>query len=418
MSRAATIDRFVSGLDGDLAVIADPYPTLHELRKTDPVLRVDGKGVFAFRYDDIEELLPARESLKRGARGGPRHPEGVDDDHAEKSEELRHWAATWLVESDGDRHKRLRGLVRRAFTPRSIERLRGQIEVVVEDLLDEMSGRGELDWADEFAFALPLAVICDLIDVKVEDRESIRDWSRAYGLALRGNGPYELVAPAYEGMMALREYMTRVVAERRESGTESAILQALFDAEAGGEALSSDELVTMMVHLFFGGHDTTANLLASGMYTLLEERTQWERLVADPTLAPQAGEELLRYHPSVMVIERLFPEDWELRGVEIGAEEPIILVLGAANHDPAAYPDPDSLLIGREGPKHLSFGLGPHFCLGAFLNRLEVEVALASVAKRFPDAVLAQDPAEVEWWPSFHLRGIKSVPVNLGSDRK
>jgi hypothetical protein len=406
----------VAGLEGDQAVIANPYPIYRALRESQPVCRIDGRGVFVFRYDDIDQLLTTRDSLKRGTRGGPRYPVDASPDHQMKSEELRYWVATWLVEADGDRHDRLRKLVHRAFTPRTIARLRTRIEAIVEDLLDGMSGRDELDFAREFAFALPLTVICELIDVDVDDRESIHDWSRAYGNSLRGNGPYDLVDPAYQGMIALRDYMAQTVADRRANGTSSEILQALFDAEQGGEALTSEELVAMMIHLFFGGHDTTANLLSCGMLTFLDEPEQWQRLCEDQGMAARAGEELLRYYPSVMLVERFFPEEYTLRGVTVAPEEPITCALGAGNRDPEAFPDPDRFDIGRTGPKHLSFGLGPHFCLGAFLNRLEVEVALASIARRFPDISLTVDRDQIEWWPSFHLRGIKALPVRLGAD--
>ena len=225
------------------------------------------------------------------------------------------------------------------------------------------------------------------------------------------------MAAAYTGMRKLRSYMTGVVAGRRRTGTDSAILAALFDAEEDNERLSAEELVTMMVHLFFGGHETTANMLSSGLLALLDEREQWERLCAESELIDTAVEELPRVHPSVMVIERLFAEEHEIRGVTVAPEETITLVLAAGNRDPEVFNDPDRIDIGRPGPKHLSFGRGPHFCLGALLNRLEVESAFAGLARRFPDVTLAVPRDEIEWRPSLHLRGMKALPVRLGEDR-
>jgi cytochrome P450 len=284
------------------------------------------------------------------------------------------------------------------------------VQTTVDELLDAVEPDGAADIISDLAFHLPLIVICRMLDIPVQERHRIHE--NAQGFAQLVGGVPGVDAP-YLAMAALKEHLGGLIDQRRGRST-TPLLQALFDAEQDGDRLSNDELVTMIVHLVFGGHDTTTNLIGNGLLALLTHRDQWDLLRADPALAAGAVEELLRFNAPVQETHRSFEVDTEVDGVTIAAGEMVRVLLGAANRDERRYREPDRLDITRTSIRHLAFGEGPHYCLGSSLTRMEGATVFATLARRFPDMRPAAELGSLTWHPYFSLHGLTSLPVTLG----
>ena len=300
-----------------------------------------------------------------------------------------------MLNRDGDDHRRLRRLVSKAFTPRMVEQLRPRIQEIADALIDSVAAAGEMELVSEFAFPLPITVIAELLGVSVADRERFREWSGA------------VVSPAFTpaGMEradallgAFVEYLLALFAERRKEPGED-LVSALVAVEDGGDTLSEEELCSMVVLLIVAGHETTVSLIGNAMLALLTHPEQRAAIERDSSLLPRAVEELIRYDgPVERTLNRWAAVDVELRGQTIRRGETVIVVLGAADHDPERFESPGTLDFAAErDARHLGFGRGRHFCLGAPLARLEAEIALGTLLRRLPGLRLAVAEDEVGW---------------------
>jgi cytochrome P450 len=312
-----------------------------------------------------------------------------------------------MLNSDPPDHERLRRLVNKAFTPRRVEGLRPRITSITTELLDAMSGQREVDLLASFAFPLPITVICELLGVPVEDRGDFRKWSATVVSNTATPEVFQADATAM-----VRYFMALLAAKRQEPADD--LLSALISARDQGDSLRENELVSMVFLLLVAGHETTVNLIASGMLALLLNPGELARLQADPSLLGGAVEELLRYvNPVNHATYRFAAEPIEIGGARIGRGDPVIVALSSANRDPSRYADPDRLDIGRETSGHLAFGHGIHYCLGAPLARLEAEIAFSQLLARFGSMRLAVPAESLRWRPSSLIHGLESLPVRL-----
>ena len=386
---------------------ADPYPAYRQLRERYPVHQPFPGVWILTRYRDYTALVrdPRGSSDRRKSDMYEAFlqslPQPFEPDELQPS----------LLFLDPPDHDRLRILVSKAFTPRVVESLRPRVEELVATLLDEASERGEMDVVTDLAYPLPVTVICDMLAVPEKDRDALRRWSLDLTHTIDPIIPPDALARAQQSDKEFRAYLAELIAERRRNPGQD-LLSRLIQAEDEGEQLTGPELVSTCVLLLIAGHETTSGLIGNGTLALLRNRGEMERLAADPTLLRSAVEELLRYDSPVQLTGRLVLEDMEIDGRKIRKGEDVVAVGGAANHDPEQFPDPDRLDVGRSENRHVAFGGGIHFCLGAHLARLEGRIAIGELVRRFPDMDLAE--GEVRWRDTITLRGLSSLPVKLG----
>ena len=384
---------------------ADPYPFYHWLRENDPVRRGDDGSWILTRYADGAGLLrdprfsPNPAHLREGAvEGAENHP-------------VRQVGTSLMMFLDPPDHTRLRSLVSKAFTPKVVEMMRARIQGLVDELLDAIHPSGEFDIVSDVGYPLPVAVICELLGVPAFDRELFRRLSSDASRLLDGGA---LDAASQErGVVAgmqLFQYFTDLVEQRRPDPKDD-LLSAMIAAEESGDRLSHAELITTATLLFVAGHETTSNLIGNAMLALLRNPSELQRLRDDPTLIRPAVEEFLRYDSPVQFVARITTEDMVIGGVDIAKGDQLILVVGAMNRDPAQFPDPDRLDVGRpeRENRHLSFSGGPHFCLGASLARLEAQIAISTLLRRFPNLELVTTDPVVR--DHFVLRGVHELRV-------
>jgi cytochrome P450 len=298
--------------------------------------------------------------------------------------------------------------VNKAFTARRVERLRPRITAITASLLDELAVRTEIDLIASFAFPLPITVICELLGVGT-DSDRFRPWSRAIAKAIDIDMP-ELMRAASLASEEMMEYFLPIIAGRRKHPGDD-LLSALIAAEDDGDKLSGDEVMANLVLLLFAGHETTVNLIGNGTLALMRNRGQWDRLRADPSLARHGVEELLRYDSPVQLTSRNAAVDIEIGGKTIKAGQHVVFLLGSANRDPDVFADPDELDLTRPDVRHLSFGGGIHFCVGAPLARLEGEIAFEALVGAFPNMRLANE--ELSWREMVVLHGVEALPLQL-----
>jgi cytochrome P450 len=385
----------------------DPVEFFARLRESRPAVAARmpdyGRVWIITRYADVRAALtdPRLVSkLQRGPGDGPSVPDPAAGVHA-------------LLNTDPPDHTRLRRLVQKAFTPRLAGQLRPRTKAIAAGLLDEMVARGEVvDLLDGYARPLPITVISELLGIPVTDRGWIWVTVTDYG-----KGGEELQRVPRE----LAAYFSGLIAAKRaEPGDDllSAFVLAhdTADAGGGGAALTTTEMLSAAYHLVMAGFDTTVNLIASGTLALLTHPDQMARLRKDPSLLPAAVEELLRFtNPVNHVNLRFAAEDLPIGDVVIPAGERVLIATSSADRDPARFPDPDRLDIGRDTSGHVAFGHGIHYCVGASLARMEAEVALDALLTRFPGISLAVHPRELRWRPVSLMNGLESLPVRLAS---
>ena len=316
-----------------------------------------------------------------------------------------------LLNLDPPKHTRVRGLAARAFTPKAIEAWRPRVVEMVDEILDKVAADGGCDLVSTLAFPLPFQVISELLGMPTDRREELRAWSQAITLTLEPLISAEERAAATEAAEHMREFVEAVIAERRKAPRENDLLSALIAAEEEGERLSTTELVSMVLLLFVAGHETTVNLIGNGTRLLMEHPEALARFRADPSLDATAVDELLRMDGPVQFTARAVLEAVEFGDDVVEKGSVVMPVLGAANHDPAHFDDPDALLIDRaNAASHLALGSGIHFCLGASLARLEAQVAIGRFLRRFPTVEYAGEP---EWAPRISLRGLAKLPLEV-----
>jgi len=402
----------VLGFDpADPAFVADPYPVYRELRERHPVLYNPTTNQWLVsRFADVNALLRDRR-LGRTYLHLATHAEmGRPDD----IEWHRPW---WRLVRDGmlDReppdHTRLRRLANKAFTPRAVERLRPRVTEIVDGLLDAATADGRtFDVMADLAEPLPVVVICELLGVPVEDQAQFKPWSETVSRMIDPDVTPEMVGDALPAVLGFVQYFNELIEQRRADPRDD-LLSSLIAAEAEGDVLGHQELLVMIILLFIAGHETTTNLIGNGTLALLRHPTELERLRADPALAVDATEELLRYDPAAQMTVRTATEDLELRGIPLAKGESVVCALAAANRDPRVFDDPDVLRLDRHAHGHLAFSGGMHYCLGAPLARLEGQVTFAALAARFPELALATD--QVTYRDHFILRGLTALPVTV-----
>jgi hypothetical protein len=317
-----------------------------------------------------------------------------------------------MLQLDPPDHSRLRGLVVRAFTARRIEDMRPRIQAIVDGIIDRIEGRGGMDLIADFAFRLPVIVICDMLGIPEEDRQYFFLGSRGSGrlLDLVPLTPAE-IAEQNGFNLAITDYFQRLFDLRRRQPGED-LTSKLVQAEQDGDKLTNEELTANIILLFGAGHETTVNLIGNGLLALHRNPDQLLLLQDDPSLITNAIEELLRYDSSVQVTGRTTLEDVDtIGGVALAKAQTVICLLGAANRDPAVYADPDRLDIRRADVHPVSFGGGIHHCVGAQLARIEGEVAIGTLLRRLPNLRL-DDIDHPDWRQTFVLRGLNKLPAS------
>ena len=371
----------------------DPYPLYRQLHETAPVQWNDVLQAWTLvRYADVVFSLT-----------DPRFSADRTIQPADSS-----WVAKSMLVSDPPDHTRLRALVQKAFTPRMIDQLRPRIIAVIGELLERVAERdGQFDLIADLAYPLPVVVIAELLGVPPEDRSVFHEWSSLLAASLDPLVSADLMSRVYPAREALHTYLRGIIAERRRE-PRSDLISALVRVEEAGDVLSEPELVVMCTLLLIAGHETTVNLIGNGTLALLRHRDQLERLQRSPELLATAVEELLRFDSPVQLTGRLLREPVEIGGHTLQAGDWVLPLLGAANRDPAQFVDPDRLDIGRTPNPHLAFGRGIHFCLGAPLARVEGQLAIGALMRRFPKLQLAGEPVRRN---QITLRGLSSLPV-------
>ena len=384
--------------------VVDPYPTYHRLRAEDPVHHSPLGFWVLTRYADVIAMLRDPRLIKEpiaafvAARFGMAVPPGL---------------GLSMLDRDPPDHTRLRGLVSKAFTPKALESLRPHIQGIVDGLLAKVEGRGEMDLIEEFAYPLPVRVICEMLGVPVADHERFKQWGLdiARGLdAFMLPPDSEVAQRSMAGRRALAAYFRELLAERRAAPRED-MLSALIAAEEAGDKLNEDELMATCLLLLVAGHETTVNLIGNGSLALLRHPAELRKLRDNPGLITSAVEELLRFDGPVQRTARIPSEDITIGDHTIPKGEMVMPFLGAADRDPAQFPDPDRLDITRGDNRHIAFGMGIHFCLGAPLARMEGQIAINTMLQRLPKLALAID--KPEYRQSLTLRGLQALPVSF-----
>ena len=388
--------------------IRDPYPFYQQLRDNDPMHVTPFGSVLASRHAEASLVLRdkrfGKDFVDRSIR---RYGPEIMQEPVFRS--MSHW----MLQQDPPDHTRLRGLVVKAFTARRVEDMRPRIQQIVDRTLDEVIPHGRMDLIEDFAFKLPVTVICDMLGIPEEHREAFYRSSREGGRLL---DPVPLskaeIAEGNAGNAVSTAYFQHLFELRRKHPGDDLMTQ-LLQAEEDGAKLSHEELTANIILLFGAGHETTVNLIGNGLLALHRNPDQLALLKARPELITNAIEEFLRYDSSVQLTGRVALEDIEdLGGRRIPKGEAVLCLLGSANRDPAVYPDaPEQLDITRANVKPLSFGGGIHHCLGAQLARIEAEVAIGTLLRRLPELKL-DDPDNPEWRPTFVLRGLKRLPAH------
>lgn len=385
---------------------ANPYPIYAQLREHAPVFRTPMGNWMITRYELVDRVL--RSSAFRTPRGyrdkndpaGPPlfDPDGLATLHRKN----------WLLFQSGEAHTRLRKLIMKVFTPRAVRTLAPRIEALVDELLAPARDARELEVVSALAYPLPATVICELLGMPAADRERNRAWAAVVAATI---DPMATEAQRTASEHAMREwdaYLRALLADKR-ARPGSGLLDDMLAVEEDGERLTEDEIAASATFLFIAGHETTTGLIGNGLYALLTYPAQLAALRANPALIENAVEELLRFDSPVQFAPRVAIEPVELEGVTIEKEVPLLVALGCANHDPRKFERPDDLDLARADPKPLSFGGGPHYCVGAALARLESQAAFAALAKH--ELALTKEPV---WRTGLTLRGISELHVHWG----
>jgi cytochrome P450 len=409
---AEEVDAFFH-LDPDL--IADPYSLYRRIRHEAPVFRHTDK-VLVSTYADVREVLTSPKVLQGLAVRGTRYRHAasrVDEQHRIQLAEMFGFLEKRLGGTNGEYHNRLRRLAQKAFTPKMIARMQERIENIAEGLLDGIETKGDVELIEDYAYHLPLMVISEMLDISTDDRDDLRHWAGNLGTFVGAEWTdTEIVERTHDSVFKLRSYLTSVFDSRR-GGDTTDLLGALIAAEGDdGDHFTEDELVAMITQFIFAGHETSTMFLGNSLVRLLGEyREQWDMLCQEPDLIPNGVEELLRFESPTHNIDKLAGEDFEIGGVQIEQWDTINVMIASANHDEDVTPGADRLDITRKDVNHMTFGFGAHHCLGAALARMEAQVSLRAITRRFPSMRLA---TETTRWRKTHMnRGPEVLPVIL-----
>jgi cytochrome P450 len=384
---------------------ANPYAFYEELRRDMPVYKTllpNGTEVWVVsRYEDVLAGLKDSRLIKDISKvRGKSFLEMIGIGRMRGKNMLR---------ADPPEHGRLRSLANEAFKPKYVRELRGRIQQIADELIDKVQAKGKMEFISEFAFPLPIRVISEMLGVPEKDQDKFRKWSGD----LINSGALSSERPVISpDLLQLVQYVRKVVDDHRKNPRADVVTQ-LIEAEEKGDRLSDDEVVSTVVLLLVAGHETTVNLIGNGMLALLLNPEQLEKLKRDPALMKPAIEELLRFVNPVQLVNRYAIEKIQIAGQEIPAGAHLVMAVGAADHDPACATSPEQLDLAREDAKHVAFGQGIHYCLGAPLARLEGEIAFATLLNRLPNMRLAVRPESVQWRPAIELRGLAELAVTF-----
>lgn len=380
----------------------DPYPTYRALRRHSPVHRCADGSYFLTRYADLDMIYRDTRRFRSDKKKEFAPKYGVDTP-------LYRHHTTSLVFNDPPLHTRVRRLIAGALTPRAIRSMEPDLVRLVEGLLDRIEDKREFDLIEDFASAIPVEVIGNLLRVPHAERGPLRGWSLAILGALEATLTPEQLQRGHRAVEEFTAYLEVLVAERRRRlGDESDVLSRLIRGEEDGERLTEEELLQNCIFLLNAGHETTTNLIGNGLHLLLTHEVELARLRADPMLIRPAVEEFLRYESSNQLGNRTVAEEVEIGGVTMAPGTYLTLCIGAANRDPDEFPDPERFDIGRQPNRHLAFGGGPHVCAGLALARLEGQIAIGRMIRRLPKLRLAGAPVR---GGRARFRGFLSLPA-------
>ena len=392
---------------GDPSFIATPYPVYAELRERAPILHDEPTDHWLVpRYQDVNTLL-------RDRRFGRTYHHLATHAEMGRLEEpywhgpFWHLIRSGILDMEPPDHTRVRKLVSKAFTPRMVEGLRDRIQRVMDGLIDRVAGGGDFDLISAIAEPLPVAVIAEMLGVPNADRHLLRPWSAEICLMYELNPPEEYARRAVKASVEFSEYLRTLSRERRAHPRED-LVSALAQVVDEGQRLTEDELIGTCVLVLNAGHEATVNVTGNGWWALFRNPDQLALLRSDHSRVPRAVEELMRYDTPLQMFERWVLEDSEVGGVRVPKGSELGLLFGSANHDPAVFEQPDRLDITRGDNPHLSFGAGIHFCLGAPLARLELEISFSTLLRRFPRMELLAEP---RWKPAYIIRGLEDLRV-------
>lgn len=383
----------------------DPYPTYRALRENEPVKRLPGGTVFLTRYDDLVTTYKNTKSFSSDKKRefAPKYGDTPLYEHH----------TTSLVFNDPPAHTRVRRLIMGALSPRAIAGMEGDIVKLVNGLLDDIAAKGDCELIEDFAASIPIEVIGNLLDVPHDERAPLRDWSLAILGALEPVVSPEIAVRGNAAVKDFLAYLETLVARRRQQpgNPDRDVLTRLIQSEDNGERLTEKELLHNCIFLLNAGHETTTNLIGNGLIALHRNPDQKQRLIDNPDLIKMAVEEILRYESSNQLGNRMTTEPVELGGAMLEAGTSVTLCIGAANRDPAQFPDPERFDVARTPNRHLAFATGAHQCAGMALARLEGAVAISRFLARFPNYALSGQPVR---GGRVRFRGFLSVPCAIG----
>jgi cytochrome P450 PksS len=392
----------------------DPFPRWAELRATAPVSfgrTRETRTIDCFllsRYEDVQFLHSDPRFSSDPMTGKSEAAAAVTSRFIPKTFKL---LTDSMVFKDDPEHKRLRGLVNKAFTPKRVAQMADGVATVVDRLVDDLATKRDVEFVADFAVPLPLEVIAEMLGVRPNDRE---DFKQAIEVMAEANSGSIRQAPAaVVAARRIRKMLERLARERR-ADPDDGLISALVAAREGSEELAQNEIVSMLFLLLFAGHDTTSNLLTNSMLAFIDHPEQLDRLRQDPSLIESAIDELLRYiTPVPCGTVRTLLEDVEIGGHNLQKGSHVLGMIISANRDESVFDRPDELDIGRQPNRHLAFAFGSHYCLGNQLARLEARAALTVLVERFDEIALAVDRSELRFKPTVSLRGLKSLPLHL-----
>ena len=392
----------------DPEVIARPYEYFGEIRETDPVYENRRWGGWIVtRYDDVRQCLQDDEHLSVQVEADRLRNSSLD------IPEMKSMFPKWVFYLDPPDHTKLRTVIGEAFNPSMVKEQRTKVENATESIIADIKRRDldEIELIEDFAYPLPVRIITRILGLPLEDKQQLGDWSSDIALTLFHHYNAENRHQQTEASInEFAEYVREVV-QRREEEPQEDLITYLNEAESDGMTLNQDEVVATVIGLLFAGHETTTKLIANGTLELLRHPNQLELLRDDPSLAPSAVEEILRYHGPSKSLTRGVKEDFKFHGKQIKAGERVLLSLAAANRDPRKFDDPDKFDITRGTMEHIGFGHGTHHCLGAPLARLETRVAFPALIQAFPELELIDD--DIEWTQSPLVRGPKELRLKV-----
>ncbi|MEX0776870.1 MAG: cytochrome P450 [Phycisphaeraceae bacterium] len=392
-------------------LLDDPYPVFHRLRREAPVAWSEAWGCWIVtRYDDVSAILQDHARFSSFGRVTNVIRRSLPAGELAQLQPLISHYSRGLINVDPPDHTRIRRLVQQTFLPRTLDRLKPHVQAIVKELLDDASANRQMDVVRDLAYPLPVTVIAELMGIPAEERDQFKRWSgQIVEFQATPRISADVVGRSQKALLELRAYFRDICVQRRAEPRED-LISLLVQAEDAGDRLTEEELLSTCVSILIGGHETTTNLITTALWALLNHPEQMRALREDESLIGGAVEEFLRYEAPLQRLGRVAMQDVALRGQAVKQGQTVLLMLGAANRDPAQFPDPDRLDIRRQPNRHVAFGYGVHFCLGAGLARLEAPIAINTMLQRMPN--LASQTSRLQWQPGV-FRAPVALPVSF-----